>query len=257
MGSRYFLQTGLAMRPSNIVKRAHGLFIYAATVCHLIKRNEEWPLQELLNLFILNNSANDPLKRKRSEITHNSPTWELDNMYLQTLRRSFVRLHDERDKPRLLRRFKQVIGSIVVLFHPLTSVALAKLLNMLMEGIYAVLKHMPSILDISDFSDSLIRLLHPSFFDFLLDPQRCLDPQFRIDERKTHNDLSSSCLELMSNHLKRDMCNLGMLGALSSEVGNNMVEHCLPLEIQYACLYWVYHLRQCPLPLPHRFVQGP
>jgi hypothetical protein len=53
-----------------LVKRADGLFIYAATVCRFIKRNEQWSPQDLLDLIVSNDSANNLLKRKRSEVPH-------------------------------------------------------------------------------------------------------------------------------------------------------------------------------------------
>jgi hypothetical protein len=40
------------------------------------------------------------------------------------------------------------------------------------------------------------------------------------------------------------MYNLRRLGALASEVEKSIVEQYLPLEIQYACQYWVQHLQQ-------------
>jgi hypothetical protein len=34
------------------VQRAGGLFIYAATVCRFVKGDDQWPPQDLLDLFI-------------------------------------------------------------------------------------------------------------------------------------------------------------------------------------------------------------
>ena len=48
----------------------------------------------------------------------------------------------------------------------------------------------------------------------------------------------------MSNSLKQDICGLNTPGALVSEVGSCRVEHSLPPEVQYACLYWIQHLHK-------------
>jgi hypothetical protein len=48
----------------------------------------------------------------------------------------------------------------------------------------------------------------------------------------------------MSTTLKRDICGLHTPGALTSDVERGRVEQCLPLEVQYACLYWVQHLQR-------------
>jgi hypothetical protein len=94
-------------------------------------------------------------------------------------------------------------------------------------------------LDISEDSDFPIRLLHPSFHNFLLDEQRCLNDQFKINEKKAHSDLVESCLKIMSNTLKRDICGLQMPDTLASEVENNTISCYLPVCVQYACRYWV------------------
>ena len=48
----------------------------------------------------------------------------------------------------------------------------------------------------------------------------------------------------MSRSLKRDICDLRTSGVLATDIEISIVENCLPLEVQYACLYWVQHL-QC------------
>ena len=47
----------------------------------------------------------------------------------------------------------------------------------------------------------------------------------------------------MSEQLRRDICALGRLGVLASEVEKSKVESCLPPAVQYACCYWVTHLK--------------
>jgi hypothetical protein len=48
----------------------------------------------------------------------------------------------------------------------------------------------------------------------------------------------------MPQHLKTDICDLRLPGTLISEVTIDEVDLHLPLEIRYACCYWVYHLQQ-------------
>ena len=47
----------------------------------------------------------------------------------------------------------------------------------------------------------------------------------------------------MSEQLRRDICALGRLGVLASEVEKSKVESCLLPAVQYACCYWVTHLK--------------
>jgi WD domain, G-beta repeat len=108
----------------------------------------------------------------------------------------------------------------------------------------ATLGRLRSVLDVPNDPDFPIRLLHPSFREFLLDEQRCLDRRFKIDEKSTHRDLEESCLTVMSCALKRDICGLQIPGALTSEAESNTLSRCLPKHVQYACRYWVDHLQR-------------
>jgi hypothetical protein len=246
-----------------LVLKAHGLFIYAATVCRFIEEGgEQWPPQDLLDLVLPDDRTSGSLPRKPGErvATHKSPTKELDEIYTQVLKYSFKRVHDEWDKQQLAEVFRQVVGAIIVLFEPLSTTALAGLLFARKEIISLRLRHLRSVLDVPENQDSTVRLLHPSFRDFLLDKQRCHDQHFWVDEKKTHKVLTESCLRLMCSHLKRDICDLQMPGVPISEVESSRVERYLPAHVQYACRYWVDHLTRSDIDLynagrVHKFFQ--
>jgi hypothetical protein len=238
---------------NSLVKKASGLFIYAATVCRFIKDNEERSPLELLNLVM-----EDSREQPRSEIPHSLPTQGLDKIYIQILQHSFKRVEN---KEKIAKSFRWIVGSITILFEPLSAFALAKLLSEQKDTITLRLRHLHSVLNIPKDQDQPIRLLHPSFRDFLLDKQRCRDEHFRVDEREMHGTLAKSCLLLISGSLKRDICGLRVPGALSSKVDNSCVEQCLPADLQYACRYWVQHLQRSEARLydndhVHKFLQN-
>jgi len=54
--------------------------------------------------------------------------------------------------------------------------------------------------------------------------------------------LADSCIQLMSISLKKDICGVHSPGWLATNIKSNQLEQWLPLEVQYACLYWVQHL---------------
>jgi hypothetical protein len=130
----------------------------------------------------------------------------------------------------------------VILFNPLSNKALSKLLNIPRQDVKQTLDDLYSILEAPESQAFSIRLLHPSFRDFLLDKERCQDLQLWVDEREAHRVLANSCLRLMSNKLERDICNLRVPSTLAEDVQGNRIEQCLPAELQYACRYWVLHL---------------
>jgi len=221
-----------------LVRRADGLFIYAATICRFIGQKDSDPNERLS--FVLQERMND-----------GSPLKQLDSMYAALLRYAVVENRDGETKERLLNRFRRVVGAIVVLADTLTAGALSELLRIVKWEVDETIDSLRAVLDDSD-SGSHIRLLHTSFRDFLLNSRRCPDHQFRIEKEKTHKDLVVDCFQIMSRHLKADICSLRLPGTLMSEVNRREVERYLPLEVQYACRYWMYHLQRSNVKFHHR-----
>jgi len=168
---------------------------------------------------------------------------KLDEIYTTILTHSVSRSFDKYEKEELCRLFKEIVGSIIVLFDTLSAANLARLLNKPKEEIVQTLDDLHSVLEVPESQEYSIRLLRPSFHHFLLDKKRCRDQQFWVDEREAHETLAQSCLQLMFSSLKRDICDLHAPGALASEVESSRREHYLPSDLQYACRYWVQHLQ--------------
>ena len=108
---------------------------------------------------------------------------------------------------------------------------------------------MNSFLNIPQNLEHPIRLLHPSFRDFLLDEQRCRDQSFWVDEKQAHRELAVNCIQLMSKRLKQDICGVGAPGTHVANMETSTVKKSLPPEVQYACLYWVQYLERSGTPL--------
>ena len=225
-----------------LVQRAEGLFIYAATVCRFIKGHQQWPPQYLLSVF-LPSDGSDCHHNRKHDIPYKSPTRELDKIYTQILQHSFKNTKGS-EKRKLGELFKEVIGSLTILFEPLSATALAKLLNVGLEWINLRLRHLHSLLNIPKDQEAPVRLLHPSFRDFLLDEQRCLDQTLWVDERQRHKALAECCIQLMSSKLQRDICKQQAPGSLVQGVDSSQLEQHIPPEVQYACTYWVQHLER-------------
>ena len=212
-----------------LVQRSDCLFIYAKTACRFVD-NPKFNPAERLPLVLKGNS------------TGRQSTVNLDHMYTQVLTYSLVKDECEEDRLELSKQFKHIVGSIVILFDVLSANALTNLLRIPFENVDTMLSLLHSLLSIPPDPDSFIRLLHPSFRDFLLDPGRCTDIQFRVDRDIVHRNLATSCLQLLFNTLKRDIFDLRMPGILLYDIYNNEKKHELPKHVQYACRYWVDHL---------------
>jgi hypothetical protein len=242
-----------------LVQRADGLFIYAATVCRFIGGDGQWSQQNLLDI-VLPDAGSGQFPEWANDVPSKSPTWELDEIYTQILQRSFNGVQDGRDKSQLLQTLKLIVGSFALLTKPLPAATLANLLQIRPETVNLRVRHLHSVLNIPQSQDHPIRLLHPSFRDFLVDKDRCSDPNFWVDEKQAHRTLAESCIRLMSASLKQDICGQGAPGALVADIESSRVKRSLPPEVQYACLYWIQHLQRSGAQLHdddqvHQFLQ--
>ena len=87
------------------------------------------------------------------------------------------------------------------------------------------LEPLHSILDIPEGEASPIQLFHLSYCDFLFDKERCPDARFWMDEKVVYGDLFVRCLSLMSEHLRKYICNLRLPGALAIEVDTSKLRN--------------------------------
>ncbi|KAH6883479.1 WD domain-containing protein, partial [Thelonectria olida] len=168
----------------------------------------------------------------------------LDATYLPVLDKLMVGL-STKERGKVLRQFRTIVGSIIILASPLSTVALAQILAVAQGTVDSQMSMLHSVLSIPQSAESPVRLLHLSFRDFLLDSEKQEENPFWVDERATHEKLTTNCLKLLSeNHrLREDICGLEMPGRLRDDVDRQNIDSCLPSEVQYACLYWVYHLK--------------
>jgi hypothetical protein len=123
------------------------------------------------------------------------------------------------------------------------------MLRLATKDIVSTLNDLRPILDVPEGLEIPIRLHHPSFRDFLLDKERCKDPMLWVDDKQAHQMLAYGCVRLMSSSLQQDICCIGDPGTLTTDVMRSCIEQYLPLELQYACLYWIQHLQQCNVQL--------
>jgi hypothetical protein len=212
-----------------LVELAVPLFIYAATVCRYI-----------------GSKGSNPIAFLDKVLQYQKATFsQLDRTYLPILDQ-LLSEQEEDEKETWLQAFRDIIGSIVVLESPLSTTSLACLLQLSQEEVKCRLDSLHSVLSVPNSEAVPVRLLHLSFREFLVHPQKQGKSPFWVDEKSTHNKLASRCLELMSRQsgLRQDMCSLVGPGVLRSGISDRTVASSLPPELQYACRYWTSHLIQ-------------
>ncbi|KAI9893633.1 MAG: hypothetical protein M1814_006429 [Vezdaea aestivalis] len=198
-------------------QNASGLFIYAATACRFI-HNSPFPEERLLSLL-------------KGKISPKSPSGKLDEIYTQVLQQSIPEEYDEDDKTQYRDLFRNTVGSIVNLADPLSSCDLAQLLECRQRDVEIVFRRLHSVLDVPDDPSCPIRLLHPSFHDFLISKERCVDEFFWVSEQLTHQLLLDQCLQQMQKHLKRNMCKTQFPGLRNKDISKNDRQNHIPIHV--------------------------
>jgi hypothetical protein len=223
-----------------LVLNASGLFIWAATACRFIREGRGYAAKRLS--MIINGS-----------ISTSAPEQHLNKIYIAVLKNTIHQEYLEEEKQDLYSLLRQILGTIVTLYSPLSINSLCRLLHLPKGAIERGLADLHAVLDIPTDTNQPLRLHHPSFHDFLIDKERCSDVDFSspfwVDENEMHLQIAARCIQLMSSpgNLKQNICNLQNPGILQRNVDSQTISDCLLKEVQYACRYWVQHLQKSRL----------
>ncbi|WQF89931.1 Putative NACHT nucleoside triphosphatase, P-loop containing nucleoside triphosphate hydrolase [Colletotrichum destructivum] len=164
-----------------LVQMTNPLFIFAATACRFIRDHRYGdPDQQLSTLLRASKESgvNDKL----------GPT------YLPALRQ----FRDGRtglEKEQMLLRFRQIVGTIILLEESLSIVSIAGLLGVEEREVERVLGLLSSVIDVPRSPDSPVSLFHLSFREFLLGSGA---EDFAIECTAAHRQITLGCLDLLS-----------------------------------------------------------
>lgn len=202
-----------------------GLFIFAATAIKFIQENSD-PQGQLASILYM-------LSAKESSHTL------LDQLYLQVLRNAFPNISAEFSS-----RLRLILGSIVLLRNPLSISNLNRLLNVSVP-LHITLRNLQSVVIVPESEEKAVQLIHPTFYEFLVTPGRCIEPKYLVQCDLQHTFLAQSCLDVMCI-LVKDICKTGRPWKLDRELENmpSLVQQNIPQFLQYACRNWSQHLSQ-------------
>ncbi|KZP30699.1 WD40 repeat-like protein [Athelia psychrophila] len=225
----------------SLSKLSWGLFIFAATSIKFIQsRNYHDPQGQLSriigNAMLLKDDISDPRNR-------------LDQLYMQVLLNAHPKPSSEMGE-----RLRLILGTIVLLQDHLSLHGIQQLLKQQpgsrfdIQTIRQTLMRLHSIVLVPEGDNDIVRTLHPSFFDFITNPDRCSISQLLVDTSQQHALLLAACLHTMQR-LKRNVCELPESNVLNNEVADlsSRIMEFIPSELQYACRHWGTHLRHAAM----------
>ena len=223
-----------------ICEKAGGSFIYASTVVKFVASPYHQPQKRLAILVSL------------PQNTAHEGEFGIDSLYTEVLRHAYNNMAPNNQEPgnqEVYRRFRSVVGAVLLAFGPLSMKSLSDLLHDFdtPSDISTALNPLHSLLLVPDGTEDPICAFHKSFPDFLMDPKRCQDTRFFVDPSVHHTEILLSCLHLMEERLKRNICNLGDSAVLSDvdDLSACRKEH-IGDALEYACKFWTKHLLKSP-----------
>jgi len=219
-----------------LVDKSHPLFIVAFTLCKILSTS---------------NKPQDDLHMLLSQTHSHGLSTGLGAVYLPVLRQ-VITTAGGRSKEDSIVMFRTVIGSLILLYDPLSARGLSNLLGIPIEDVGRFIPPLQSVLHIPERADGTtdpsgtIKLFHLSFRDFLVDPALTNDDEgkiLRIDEAQAHGQLADRALRLLSDgSLIEDMCQVKAPGTRRVAVSKAEVTAHLSEEVAYACCHWVQHV---------------
>ncbi|KAL7278427.1 hypothetical protein ACG7TL_007424 [Trametes sanguinea] len=224
-----------------VAKLSEGLFIYAATLSSFVEDPNVADPRAQLDIFC-RSVRSHPTKAATGTSTE-TRLEVLDALYEQVLHSAF-----KNPSASLQARFKRILGTIVVAEERFSLSGLSAILGEEPGSVLDIVERLRSILSFSAEGDihSVIRIIHISFADFLVDPDRCKHTHFLVNPSLQHAFMALRCLKLMQGALRYNICEVPsahthMLNHEIPGLPDRIARH-LPPALQYACRYWLRHL---------------
>ncbi|KAK3936626.1 hypothetical protein QBC46DRAFT_357311 [Diplogelasinospora grovesii] len=218
-----------------LTRKSAGLFVHAKVACRYISGDDHDGYRSSLPEQRLSVVLSDKLEGFD----------DLDNLYTEILKHATR----GRDQHQLTKELRHILELIIALFEPMREEALNKLCTEEVDPrlFNDRLHSLRSVLVVPESFDQPVQIFHESFRTFLLEKA---GEEFRIDEKRAHQNLFARGMRLMSGTgdqnsvLKSDICSIGHPGIEIQSIDQHTINSCLPLDIQYACSYWVGHFEK-------------
>jgi hypothetical protein len=224
-----------------LTERTGYLFVYAAIIVKFVGARRFSPVQQLRSIL---NSHHEP---SQNHVVFQ----ELDELYTHIIEAA-VTINGVVNE-RLRYRVEVLIGTIIVLQHPLPFSSISGLLwtpdgKYDREELRSDFESLASVLPMPELDSDPVQIFHPSFPEYMQDPKRCRLHNVCIAPADAHLYVAIACLKIMNTSLRQDICNIQDFTLSNSDVVDlqQCLHRCVSEELRYACSYWITHLVFAP-----------
>jgi hypothetical protein len=217
-----------------VVEGAEGLFIWAKTVCDLLD-NFRGDRNSFINRIL------------------SSKLRQMDSIYRIALDQA---IGTDREEENMV-AYMNVLRIIVAACEPVSPNTIDKLLNS--SESMVIINDLQSVLEYGG-EDALVRFLHPTFREFLLNPDD--SGRYFVDMNIAHNVIVGGCLSTMNKELEYDICKLHNDMALYTDRNfsfnrQKLSKVCLQhtsSALRYSCSFWANHIILHTDPIPSSLI---
>jgi hypothetical protein len=234
-----FKSRPVAWRPlvslERLVELTGPLFIYATTVLRIIQSTRSGPIKRLNELLEKSRSGSGSANAFAGTF--------LDDLYFYILTESVK--NNNRVSAEYAHQLRNILEVVIFARDPLTPKALSDLLRIDADELHNYLVTLTSVLVVPDDTDAdgVVRPLHKSFFDFVLQQAGRIHPNLTIDLMSASARITELCLWQCNGLLHLDICNIRDPSLFNSEVPDlqALLGRYVSSSLRYACKFWAFH----------------
>jgi hypothetical protein len=218
-----------------LVQNSGLLFVYASTIIRFVGDRQHSPRDRLG--YVLGQQQAGGLSK---------PFKALDKLYTQILidaAQSSDEDEDEREETAALyQRLRDVLAVVILVKTPLRIDAVAVLSGLTDADAHIAIHSLFALLLVD--AGEPVQIFHPSFPDFVTDPERCTEKRLCVEPKKHHAHLALQCLMLMNSDLRYDICDIQDPNIANLDVTDleTRLRQRVSDALRYACCFWPVHL---------------
>jgi hypothetical protein len=229
----------VAWRPlvtlDQLVELTGPLFIYATTVLRIIQNTRSSPIKKLSELL-------EKLRSGGASSVAFAGTF-LDDLYTYILKEAVK--DDNGESAEYAHQLRNILQVMIFARDPLTPRALSDLLRIDTDELHNYLVTLSSVLIVPDDADAdgVIRPLHQSFFDFVLQRSEHVHSNLKMNSMSAAAHITELCLWQCNQLLHPDMCDIRDPSLFNDEVLNLIarLNKNISNALRYACRFWAVH----------------
>jgi hypothetical protein len=221
-----------------LIERTRHLFVYAATVMAFVSDVHEDPEQQLQSI----------LDYKNESMEEDDGVFDqLDKLYTQIILAVVMRKGALNARRR--DRVRTFIGMVIILQSPLPFPSIVDLMmthdkKYSKQALRTDLEALSSVIPEPQTDVDPVQIYHPSFPDFIQNPNRCRDHGLHVSSSEASQSAAIACLRLMNKGLHKDICEIRELIILNKDIYDlqQRLDRFVPQSLRYACVHWMSHI---------------